>query len=248
MTIVASEVTSGFADGLRIDDVARTLEALRPPAAPFIVGLTGGVAAGKSAFAAGLAGMLSGRVEIATTDGFLFPNHVLDDRGLTLRKGFPESFDDEALARALARVRVGPAWFPGYSHVGYDIDPALGRHVDRPDVLIVEGLGLAPHRTAIDAFVYLDADEADLEAWFVERFMGLWAAAEHDQASFYARFRGMDRIGAADFARSVWTGINLPNLREHIAPLREHADLVVRKRSDHEIVEIRQRHGQRARL
>ena len=128
--------------------------------------------------------------------------------------------------------------FPGYSHVTYDIDPGLGLLIDQPDVLIVEGLGLGPHRSLIDAFIYIDADEADLEAWFVKRFMGLWDAAESDPGSFYARFRNLDRPGAIEFARSVWTAINLPNLREHIAPQRSLADFVVRKGANHEIAEI----------
>lgn len=219
-------------------DVARLLEAMRPASAPFIVGITGSVAVGKSAFAAALAAVLPPHVEVAGTDGFLFPNQVLDARRLTMRKGFPESFDTDALAAALARARIGPVTFPGYSHVTYDVDAALARRIEGPDVLIVEGLGLGPHRDALDALIYLDADEADLEAWFVARFLGLWADAEYDATSFYARFRGLDRSGAAELARSVWTAINLPNLRDYISPQRDLADLVVRKGPDHEIVEI----------
>jgi type I pantothenate kinase len=235
--------TDSFAPdgGFRAGDVARAIGAMRPNGAPFIIGITGSVAAGKSAFAADLAGVFPGQVEVASTDGFLLPNAVLDARGLTRRKGFPESFDTEALAAALALARVGPAVFPGYSHVTYDVDARLGRRIDRPGVLIIEGLGLGSHRAAIDALIYLDADEADLEAWFVARFMVFWAGAEHDPASFYARFRSMDRPGAIEFARSVWTEINLPNLRQHILPQRDLADVVVRKGPGHEIVEILER-------
>jgi type I pantothenate kinase len=239
----ASQSGSFGADGeLSAADVARAVESMRPDLPPFIIAITGSVAAGKSAFAAALAGVFSGRVEVASTDGFLFPNAVLDARGLTLRKGFPESFDTEALADTLALARVGPAVFRGYSHVTYDVDAGLVRRIDRPDVLIIEGLGLGPHRGAVDALIYLDADEADLESWFVARFMELWAGAEHDPASFYARFRGMDRAAAAAFARSVWSGINLPNLREHISTQRDRADLVVRKGPGHAIVEILERY------
>ena len=248
MTIVSSGVRIVADGGLGVADVARALVSMRPESPPFIIAITGSVAVGKSTFAAELAGAVPTLVEIAGTDGFLFPNQILDGRGLTMRKGFPESFDTDALAAALALARVGPVMFPGYSHVTYDVDAALARRIDRPEILIVEGLGLGPHRSAIDALIYLDADEADLEAWFVARFMGLWAAAEHDPTSFYTRFRSLDRPAAEGLARSVWSAINLPNLRENIAPQREIADLVIRKGPDHEIVEILERHGQVARL
>jgi type I pantothenate kinase len=142
-------------------------------------------------------------------------------------------------------VRLGPVDFPGYSHVIYDVDPGLARRIERPDILIIEGLSLDIDRGAaagarlLDALVYLDAEEADIEAWFVERFLGLWAAAEHDPASFYARFRGLDRGQAAGLARTVWASINLPNLRENIVKARELADIVVRKGPDHGIQAIR---------
>lgn len=223
-------------------DLTRRIGSLKPDGSTLIIGITGSVAVGKSTFATALASALRcpdrGAVEVAATDGFLLPNAVLDERGLTLRKGFPESFDVEAMATALSSVRKGSVTFPAYSHVTYDIDPGLGRSIDQPDVLIVEGLGLGPHRSLIDAFIYLDADEAHLEAWFVTRFMGLWEAAESDPGSFYARFRNLDRPSTVEFARSVWTAINLPNLREHIAPQRALADFVVRKRADHGIAEI----------
>jgi type I pantothenate kinase len=219
--------------------LAQHLAACRMADAPLLVGITGSVAVGKSTLAAQLADALSGlRVATVATDGFLRRNADLDAAGLTLRKGFPESYDSAALAATLAALRVGPAPVPAYSHESYDVDPTLTRRVGPADVIIVEGLGLAPHggtdpAAALDLLVYLDADEADLEHWFVVRFMGLWHAAADDPASFYTRFRDLTPEAAEVFARSVWGNINLPNLREHISRARDGAAVVVRKDRDH---------------
>lgn len=201
-----------------------------------IVGLTGSVAAGKSTLAGALKAALEPAltVEVVSTDGFLWPNAVLAERGTLMRKGYPETYDQDGLRAALTALRAGPTVFPGYSHLIYDIDPALSREVAPPDVLVLEGLGLADRTAGLDLLVYLDADEADLEDWFARRFMDFWRAAEHDPASFYARFRGMTETEAEAFARSmVWGQMNLPNLREHIIRARDAADIVVRKRADH---------------
>ncbi len=210
------------------------------PGAPLLVGVTGGVAVGKSVFAERLRAVLAADgldAAIVATDGFLYPNTRLAELGLTDRKGFPPSYDTPALAAALAAVRHGPTRFPAYSHVTYDVDPALARTLAPPDVLIVEGLNLRRPGAAegVDLLIYLDAEEADLEAWFTARFLGLWEAAEHDPASFYARFRHLDRPGAVALAGWVWDQINLPNLRQNIAPARDEADLVVRKAADHRL-------------
>lgn len=210
-----------------------------------MVGVTGSVASGKSILASRLEPLLAAggaRVERVATDGFLLPNDVLDARGLTVRKGFPETYDLAALAAALTAVRRGPVRFPAYSHVTYDLDPAGDRVIDRPDVLLIEGLALGLDRPplpgVVDCLVYLDAREVDFETWFTTRFMGFWEAADTDPASFYARFRSLDRAGAENLARAVWAGINLPNLRAHIAPVRALADLVVVKGADHAILDI----------
>jgi type I pantothenate kinase len=148
-----------------------------------------------------------------------------------------------ALRAALAAVRSGPADFPGYSHAIYDIDPALMRRIGPRDVLIVEGLALHEGAAALglDALIYLDADETHLEGWFTERLIGLWRAAEHDPASFYAQFRHFTEPQAREFAVRVWQAINLPNLREHIVKARDVAELVVRKGEDHAILRVTER-------
>jgi type I pantothenate kinase len=228
-------------------DLIARLDARRQGRAPFVIGITGAVAAGKSTLAGELAAgfaLAGARVEVVGADGFLFDNAVLTARGALNRKGFPETYDTDALRAAVAAIRTGPATFPGYSHTIYDVDPALARTLDPPDVLIVEGLGLQAGAAALglDVLIYLDADETDLEAWFSERFVRLWREAEHDPDSFYARFRSMDEAQTRRFAVDiVWNGINLPNLREHIVRARDVADIVVRKAADHAIVALSER-------
>jgi type I pantothenate kinase len=230
------------------DEVATILRDRRPAAGPFIIAVTGSVAAGKSTFAEALRTAIEAwpeapRAELVCTDGFLLPNAALETLGILNRKGFPESYDVPGLRRALSAIRNGPASFPAYSHVIYDIDPALGRTIDPPDVLVVEGLSLHIDRAGdegplIDALIYLDADEAEIETWFGDRFMGLWEAAGNDPTSFYARFRHMSAEATRGFAGMVWTSINLPNLRDHIAAARDLADIVVRKGKDHRVEQV----------
>lgn len=229
-------------------DLDAALCAARPAAGVYVVGLTGSVASGKSTLAAALLDRIRAwddrpDAELVSTDGFLHPNAVLEARGILGRKGFPETYDVEALKAALAAARTGAVTVPGYSHVIYDIDPTLARRIDGAQVLLVEGLGLhhdwrAEPGPPLDALIYLDADEADLQAWYVERFVGLWAAAADDPSSFYARFRAMDEPQVRDLAAMVWTSVNLPNLRENIILARDLARIVVRKGPGHEIVGV----------
>ncbi|WP_312165065.1 hypothetical protein [Phenylobacterium sp.] len=225
--------------------IADLLGPLRPASGPFILGVTGSVAVGKSTFAQALADHFAAggaRVEIACTDGFLRSNAALEAMGLLSQKGVPATYDHDALRTALTAIRTGPADFPAYSHVVYDIDPALTRRLAAPDVLLVEGLTLRHPDTGpaglLDAMIYLEADEADLERWYVARFMQLWEAAEHDPTSFYARFRQMSREETDALARMVWHEVNLKNLHDHIVHARGRADLVVAKAPDHAIASV----------
>ncbi|MEO8812244.1 MAG: hypothetical protein ABI376_04945 [Caulobacteraceae bacterium] len=232
-----------MADGL--ERLAGLLRDRRLSPGCYVIGVTGSVASGKSTVSAALMPLIAAwpdrpRGELACTDGFLLCNEVLAARELIARKGYPETYDAAALIAALKAVRTGEARFPGYSHATYDVDQAMGRRIARPDVLVIEGLGLGTTRppAPVDILIYLDADEVDLATWFVDRFMGFWRRAADDPTSFYARFRGLDEAGAEGLARAVWTGINLPNLRRHILPLRSRADVVVRQDGEHRIVDI----------
>lgn len=227
-------------------DLAAGLSRRVVPGQVLVVGLTGSVAAGKSTLGAALVKELAAhrRIETLSTDGFILSNARLAELGLSLRKGYPESYDAERLLGAIEQVRREPTVFPGYCHMTYDADPARDRLVDQPDILLLEGLGFSPPQGeaaagALDLLIYLDAEEADLEAWFLTRFLGFWRDAEHDPNSFYAQFRGMTEDEAVTFARGVWAGINLPNLREHIVQVRDRADIVLRKAADHRLSRVR---------
>lgn len=206
-----------------------------------VVGVTGSVAAGKTTLCNKVAQYLQStlHVETVSTDGFLFSNATLAARDLSMRKGYPETYDHCRMSGALQRVRLGPVDFPGYSHRTYDLAPELDRTISRPDILLVEGLGLSPTpdgrnpRALLDMLIYVDASEGDLESWFVGRFMQLWRAAAGDEASFYFRFQSLNEEQAETFARTVWAQINLPNLRDNISRARAVADLVLTKSLDH---------------
>jgi len=210
---------------------------------PYLVAVTGGVAAGKSTVALALRALLADRwsVDIVPADGFLFSNAELDRRGLSLRKGFPESHDLNALARFLADVRAGGgARAPTYSHVTYDLVPG-GEQVVAADVVVVEGLPLLQPEIggSFDLTIYVDADEDDLERWYVERFLTLRDAARNDDSSFFRAFVAMSEAETAALAHEVWRTINGRNLREHILPTRKQADVIVEKAGDHTVRSVR---------
>jgi type I pantothenate kinase len=224
------------------------LEARRPATGPFLIGVTGGVAAGKSTLAAALAAQLATGgappPAVVSTDAFLWPNAVLEERGLTMEKGFPSSYDVTSLRAALEALAAGErVSLPSYSHRTYDIEPERHVALDGGAVgpILVEGLHLS--RFAGDLLapvVYLHAEEADVEEWYVARFLELVAEAERDPASFYRLFVGPDRGELEGIARHLWSAINLVNLREHIAPWRDRADIVVRLGPDHQLLDVTQ--------
>ena len=225
---------------------------------PYIIGVAGSVAVGKSTTARVLKALMSRwpntpKVELVTTDGFLHPNRVLADQGLMERKGFPESFNGAALIQFLSEVKAGKRHVaaPVYSHLTYDVLPDARVEVDRPDILIVEGLNvLIPNRPArdgrdipfvsdfFDFSVYLDADEALLEEWYVSRFMALRETAFRDPLSYFRKYADVDAAEAETIARDIWRRINLKNLVENVRPTRARASLVLRKGASHAIEQV----------
>ncbi|MEO1188798.1 MAG: hypothetical protein AAFW60_06980 [Pseudomonadota bacterium] len=236
-----------------IEALAARVNEIHQEGSDLVIALTGSVASGKSTLARHLDETLSAElsVETVSTDGFLFPTAFLREQGLFQKKGFPETYDRAAMQAAIASVRSHATDFPGYSHITIDPDPALTRRIDPVEILIMEGLGFQPRTQAEqaphdpDLLIYLDADIELIETWFLERFLRFWHAAEHDPSSFYAQFRHMTEPELITFAKTVWAGINLPNLEHHILPLRAHADLVVKKDSDHSIQITEDRWGGR---
>jgi type I pantothenate kinase len=232
----------------------------QPERTPFVIGIAGSVAVGKSTTARLLKELLSRwpqhpRVELVTTDGFLLSNAELERRGLLLRKGFPESYDRRALLRFVIDVKSGSdeVSAPVYSHLRYDVTDERVP-VANPDIVIVEGLNvLQPPRAAddgrqgiaisdfFDFSVYVDASTADIRQWYVDRFLRLRETAFRDPESYFNRFADLTHDEAVSRAESLWDGINGPNLGQNISPTRSRATLVLRKDSDHSVRWIRLR-------
>ena len=225
---------------------------------PFVIGVAGSVAVGKSTTARVLQALLARwpnvpKVDLITTDGFLYPNSILAQEGLMEKKGFPESYDLPALLRFLTDVKAGrrPARAPIYSHLIYDVVPNQWVEVDRPDILIVEGLNvlqtgsLPKDGRAIpfvsdffDFSVYIDADDDVLKSWYVDRFLTLRGTAFRDPKSYFHRYSSLSDEEAMETAASIWERINLVNLHESILPTRQRSDLILKKSETHAVEQV----------
>ncbi|HEY6531529.1 MAG TPA: hypothetical protein VIY72_04455 [Acidimicrobiales bacterium] len=208
-----------------------------------LVGIGGGVAVGKSHLAAALAARLSNDHDLASvvvaSDGFLLPNHELARRGLAARKGYPESYDLEAIDAFLLDVRAGRDVLevPVYDHLLYDVLDER-RRADRATVVIFEGVNVLHFADRLDVGIYLDAAEADMRRWFVERVLRLRTEAASVPDAYLAPVAHLDDAVVSEFAVGVWDAVNAPNLADHIEPTRTAAEVVVRKGADHSIVDV----------
>jgi type I pantothenate kinase len=241
--------------------VSSTFLGHRDDKIPFIIGIAGSVAVGKSTTARVLRALLARwpdhpRVDLITTDGFLYPNAELERRGIMDRKGFPESFDTKRLLRFLGEVKSGRAEVeaPVYSHFHYDIVSDQRIIVSRPDILIVEGLNvLQPAHLPLDGkeipyvsdffdfSIYMDARAALIEKWYVTRFLKLRATAFRDKGAYFHRYSELDDDEARERALTIWRDINWKNLQENIKPTRQRARLILRKGADHAIESVQLR-------
>lgn len=225
---------------------------------PYIIGIAGSVAVGKSTTARVLKELLarwpsSPKVDLVTTDGFLLPNEVLRRDRLMERKGFPDSYDVGALLRFLSSIKSGQrdVRAPLYSHLTYDVLPGAYVTIDRPDILIFEGINvLQPGKLPMDGkfvpflsdffdfSIYIDADEELIHEWYIARFMRLRETAFRNPESFFHRYSQLSETAARAIAEGLWTNINLKNLRENILPTRPRADLILRKGANHLVEEV----------
>jgi type I pantothenate kinase len=237
----------------QLNQVSATFLGAERPHVPYIIGIAGSVAVGKSTSARILQALLSRwpehpAVDLVTTDGFLRPNAELQARGIMHRKGFPESYDTRRLLEFLGEVKSGSPEVraPVYSHLAYDIVPDEHIVVRRPDVVILEGLNVLQVADGANEFVsdffdfsiYVDADETDIEQWYIERFLALRGTAFRQPGSFFRKYAPLGTDDAVETARGIWRDINGRNLAENIAPTRERATCIVRKGGDHRVTEV----------
>jgi type I pantothenate kinase len=231
-----------------------------PQRVPYIIGIAGSVAVGKSTFSRVLRASLARwpdhpRVDLVTTDGFLYPNRILEERGLMKKKGFPESYDQRRILHFLADLKAGlpRVSAPVYSHLQYDVVPQDVQTIRQPDILILEGLNVlqspdgqrSSSRVFVSDFfdfsIYIDADEQIVERWYIQRFLRLRETVFQDELSYFHKYASLSEEEAIATARQIWNEINLPNLRNNIGPTRERAHLILEKGENHAVENIRMR-------
>jgi type I pantothenate kinase len=236
--------------------VSATFLGAMKPKVPYVIGVAGSVAVGKSTFARILQALLAQwpdhpQVDLITTDGFLRPNRVLEERGIMHRKGFPESYDTRELIRVMREIKSGRrnVEAPVYSHVVYDIVDGERIVIDQPDIVILEGLNVLQSGDQgadfvsdyFDFSIYIDADEHDVEQWYVDRFLALRESVFKNPDSFFRFYADLTDEEAVDTAREIWRSINGLNLRENILPTRDRASLILQKSRDHRIDKVQLR-------
>ena len=236
-----------------LQKVSSTFLGTLAPKVPYVIGVAGSVAVGKSTFARILQALLARwpdhpKVGLITTDGFLYPNAVLEERGIMNRKGFPESYDTKRLLQFLRELKSGApeVTAPIYSHVVYDIVEGEVATICQPDILILEGLNVLQVGSESNEFVsdyfdfsiYIDAEEDMIEHWYVQRFLALCDSVFQDPNSFFRHYSELSRDDAIATARYIWHEINGRNLRENIAPTRDRASLILKKGADHRVTDV----------